>query len=141
MNKEMTSLKSVYGLAIGIFLVLLVSLGIAAFYKEASSFYYHTNEGHFRDILLIAFPSGLVFSVLGLVLPTKADFLRLGLLFGGVLTMLYAVVYPGTSGLSLGWIFGAVVIGLMVLIPLGYYRFVMKNNRNIGSEKGKNGES
>ncbi|MEA1958691.1 MAG: hypothetical protein U9N44_03320 [Chloroflexota bacterium] len=141
MNKELTSVKTLYGIGIGILLAMLVGFGIAAFYENSG--YYWEND-YLRNVLLIAFPIGLIFTVVGLILPYRLNVLRLGLVIGGLGTMLYSIIRATTGsygGVDLAWLFGAVAIGLVVLVPLGYYRFVMKNNRDISSEKGKNGES
>lgn len=138
MNREMTSIKSVYGIGLGILLAMLVGFGIAAFYENPG---YYGNTDYYRNILLIAYPCGLIFAVAGLVLPTKFNVLRLGLVLGGLATMLYAIIYSASGhGMELGWVFAAVVIGLAVLIPLGYFKLASRDKETAGSEKGKNDE-
>jgi len=125
MVKDLKSVKNMYGITLGVFLAILVGFGIAAFYHHSYS-YYGGSSDYGRNILLIAFSCGLIFSVIGLLLPNKLGVFSLGLLVGGFGTMLYALIYPSTSGLDLKWAFGAVAIGLIVLVPLGYWKLVPK---------------
>ena len=125
MVKEMKSVKNMYGVTLGVLLAILVGFGIAAFY-ERSYGYYGGSSDYGRNVLLIAFSCGLIFSVIGLLLPNRLGVFRLGLLVGGFGTMLYALTYSGVSGLGWQWAFGAVAIGLIVLIPLGYLKLVPK---------------
>ena len=141
MDKELTSVKTLYGIGIGILLAMLVGFGIAAFYENSG--YYWEND-YLRNVLLIAFPIGLIFTVVGLILPYRLNVLRLGLVIGGLGTMLYSIIRATTGsygGVDLAWLFGAVAIGLIVLIPLGYFKLVAKGNDTNNSVEGENGES
>ena len=127
MVKELKSVKNTYGITLGVLLAVLVGFGIAAFYKHSYSYdYYGGSSDYGRNVLLIAFSCGLIFSVIGLLLPNKLGIFRLGLLVGGLGTMLYALTYSGISGLGWQWSFGTVAIGLIVLIPLGYLKLASK---------------
>ena len=126
MVKELKSVKNMYGITFGVLLAILVGFGIAAFYHHSYYYGYGGSSDYGRNVLLIAFSCGLIFSVIGLLLPNKLGVFRLGLLIGGFGTMLYALTYSGVSGLGWQWSFGAVAIGLIVLIPLGYLKLVPK---------------
>ena len=129
MNKEMSSVKTAYGTLIGILLAMLVGFGITAFYKNTGYSYYGGSD-HARNVLLIAFACGLIFSVAGLLLPRRLDIFRLGLLTGGAFTLLFALVYPASGGLGISWLFGAVIVALVVLIPVGYLTLTSKEKDN-----------
>ena len=122
MAKELKSVKIMYGITLGVLLAILVGIGITAFYRNHGYQYYD----YARNILLIAFSCGLIFSVIGLILPNRFGVFRLYLLIGGLGTMLYAIIYSGVSELVWVWHFGTVAIGLIVLIPLGYFKLVPK---------------
>lgn len=127
MVKELKSVKNMYGITLGVFLAILVGFGIAAFYKQSYGYYGYWGGGDYgRNVLLIAFSCGLIFSVIGLILPNKLGVFRLGLLIGGFGTMIFALIYSSAAGLGLQWAFGATAIGLIVLIPLGYWKLVPK---------------
>jgi hypothetical protein len=129
MVKELKSVKTMYGVTLGVFLAMLMGFGITAFYKQSYSYGYYygySSNDHARNILLIAFSFGLIYSVIGLLLPNKLGVFRLGLLVGGFFTMIYSISYPSAEGLGLQWAFGAIAIALIVLIPLGYWKLVPK---------------
>jgi peptidoglycan/LPS O-acetylase OafA/YrhL len=121
MGKELKSVKNMYGVTLGVLLAILVGFGITAFYRNHG---YHSDYA--RNVFLIAFSCGLIFSVIGLILPNKLGVFRLGLLIGGLGMMLYALTDSGVSGLGWTWDFGAAAVGLIVLIPLGYFKLVPK---------------
>jgi hypothetical protein len=124
MVKELKSVKIMYGITFGVLLATLMGFGISAFYNHPQ--YYFGASDYGRNVLLISFASGLIFSVIGLLLPHKLSVFRLGFLLGGLVTMLYALIYSSVSELDLKWAFGATAIGLIVLIPLGYWKLVTK---------------
>jgi len=72
-----------------------------------------------RNVFLIAYPFGLLFIILGLMLPSRLDIIRTGFLLGGVVTIMYAVL-QGFGDMSNALRFGAIAISLAVLIFLGY---------------------
>jgi hypothetical protein len=127
MVKELKSVKIMYGITLGVLLAILVGFGITAFYHHPYSYGGFSDYG--RNVLLIAFSCGLVFSVIGLLLPHKLSVFSLGLLIGGLGTMLYALVDSGISGLGWKWAFGAVAIGIIVLVPLGYFTLVSRGSK------------
>lgn len=72
-----------------------------------------------RNVFFIAYPFGLLFIILGLMLPSRLDIIRTGFLLGGVVTIMYAVL-QGFGSMSDALRFGAIAISLAVLIFLGY---------------------
>jgi hypothetical protein len=127
MNKEMSSVKIAYGVLLGILLAMLVGFGITGFYKGSG---YYGGSGHARNVFLIAFICSMVFSIAGLLLPRRVDVFRLGLLLGGLFTLLFSVIYPAAEGLGMGWSFGAVAIALVVLVPVGYLTLTSNEKDN-----------
>ena len=127
MNKELKSVGIMYGITLGVLLAVLVGFGITAFYHRSYSYGGISDYG--RNVLLIAFSCGLIFSVIGLVLPNRLGVFRLGLLIGGLGTMLYGLVDSGVSGSGWKWAFGAVAIGLVLLVPLGYFTLLPKSEK------------
>jgi hypothetical protein len=127
MAKELKSVGIMYGITIGVLLAVLVGFGITAFYHH--SYYYGGSGDYGRNVLLIAYSCGMLFSVVGLVLPNRLGVFKLGLLLGGLGTMLYALIYSGASGLGWKWAFGAVAIGLVLLVPLGYFTLIPKSEK------------
>ncbi len=81
--------------------------------------YWDAMRVYHRNVLFIAYPFGLLFVILGLVLPHRLDIMRTGLLLGGVATIIYAVL-QGFGDISNALRFGAIAISLVVLIFLGY---------------------
>lgn len=79
--------------------------------------YYASMEGYHRNVFFIAYPCGLLFIVLGLVLRPKLETIRPGLLLGGMGTIIYAIAQ---SDLSSEFRFAGVAVGLVVLLYLGY---------------------
>ena len=130
MSKGMASVKIAYGVLLGILLAMLVGFGVAGFYKGSD--YY--GEGHARNAFLMAFVCSMAFSIVGLLLPRRVDVFRLGLLVGGLITLLFAVIYPSTGGLSMWWFFGGVIIALVVLVPIGYLK-LMRDRDDGGFEQ------
>ncbi|MCK5653991.1 MAG: hypothetical protein KAH98_02525 [Dehalococcoidia bacterium] len=94
-----------------------------------------------RNVLFIAYPFGLLFIVLGLVLPPRLDIIKTGLLLGGVVTIMYAVL-QGFDGMSNALRFGAIAISLAVLVFLGYRTLIErrqpKNSKITGKEDVEN---
>ena len=127
MNKELKSVGIMYGITLGVLLAILVGFGITAFYHHSYS--YGGSSDYGRNVLLIAFSCGMLFSVIGLALPSKLGVFRLGLLLGGLGTMLYGLIDSGVSGSGWKWAFGAVAIGLILLVPLGYFTLVPKGEK------------
>jgi peptidoglycan/LPS O-acetylase OafA/YrhL len=130
MNKELKSVGIMYGITLGVLLAILVGIGITAFYDHPYS--YGGNSDYGRNVLMIAFACGLLFSLIGLVLPNKLGVFRLALLIGGFFTLLFALVYPVSAGIGKGWIFGAVAVALVILVPVGYIKLTSRDRDDGG---------
>jgi len=70
-----------------------------------------------RNVFFIAYPFGLLFTILGLQLRPRLDILRPGFLLGGMGIIIYAI---SQSDLINQVRFGGVALGLVVLIYVGY---------------------
>jgi len=97
-------------------------------YRDAMRVYH-------RNVFFIAYPLGLLFVILGLVLRPRLDIMRSGLLLGGVITMIYAVS-QGFGDISNPLKFGAITIGLAVLIFLGYRTLIERRQPSDSTAKG-----
>jgi len=118
----MNAVRVFYGLGIGFMLVLLVGFGIAAFYNPP---YYGDWESYGRNVVIITSICGLAFALLGLFLPSRLNTMRLGLLSGGLLTLLPEI---GFCAYAIGfvWAFVATLMMLAILVLAGYYNLVMR---------------
>jgi len=124
----MNILKTMYVLAIAALLTILVIFGISAFYDSPGGFPVDvqscTSKGcHFpwrdyaRNVFSISYGCGLLFVILGLVLPTRLNIIKLGLLLGGIATIVYAMAQPHLAN-ELRFV--GVAVGLVILLYLGY---------------------
>ena len=112
-------------------LAMIVGFGITAFYKHTYSYDYYSysywgESDYGRNVLIISYICGLAFTLLGLLLPNKLHIFKSGLMIGGFLTILYAVGYAPFNDVDLKWVFTAVIVGLAILIAVGYYSLVMR---------------
>ncbi len=117
----MNVLRVFYVLAIMSFLIMLVVFGISAFYEtpEPSQLGSYTLEAeeYYRNVFCIAYPCGLLFVLLGLLLRPRLDIFRVGLIMGGIGTIIYAIAQPHMAGEIR---FTGVACGLIVLLLVGY---------------------
>lgn len=135
----MTAIKIIYGLVVGILLALLVGFGIATFYQSPDSWESTAQETYNRNVFIIAYACGFVFIVLGLVLKPKFNVMRVGLLVGGLGTMIYAFA-RGAEAMSNSVIFGAIATVLIVLIFLGYKKLITREKPTDSTTKGEDVE-
>jgi hypothetical protein len=147
----MRVLKVIYVLAIAALLILLVVVGVEAFYPapaypdcyellgpqpeygspdyedwmdECTNLYdAHQQEaaGHDKNVFCIVLPLGVVFAVAGTFLQRKSGIFGAGLILGGIGTMIFATV-PYDLSMVLRFIGVAVI--LAVLIFVGYRAFL-----------------
>jgi len=135
----MTAIKIIYGLVVGILLAILVGFGIATFYQSPDSWGSTAQETYNRNVFIIAYACGFVFIVLGLVLKPKFNVMRVGLLVGGLGTMIYAFA-RGAEAMSNSVIFGAIATVLIVLIFLGYKKLITREKPTDSTTKGEDVE-
>ena len=91
-----------------------------------------------RNVLFIVYPFGLLFTTLGLVLRPRLDIIKPGLLLGGVGTIIFAVS-QGFGDISNALRFGAIAIGLAVLIFLGYRTLLERRQPSNSTTEEKEG--
>ncbi len=132
----MTAIKVIYALVVGILLALLVGFGIATFYQSPDSWRIYAQETYNRNVFIIAYACGFVFLVLGVVLKPKFNVMRISLLVGGSGIMIYAF---GRGGGAIGnsGIFGAIAAILIVLIFLGYKKFMTREEPTDSTTNGE----
>jgi hypothetical protein len=144
----MRILRVIYVLGIAVALVLLVVVGVQAFYPGPSypeydpptwdynsteyqewqqewdedyDIYEHEAEVHDGNIFFAVLPLGVVFAVVGTFLQRRLDIFGAGLILGGIGTMIFATVpYDLDSVLR----FVGIAVVLAVLIFVGYKVFV-----------------
>jgi hypothetical protein len=147
----MSFLRGVYVVAIAVVLVLLVIVGVQAFYpapqypdcyellepqpdydspeyeewqQECTSIvdeYQQEATAHDRNIFFIVLPLGVVFAVVGTFIQRRLGIFGAGLILGGVGTMIFALV-PYDLGNILRFI--GIAATLAVLVFVGYKVFL-----------------
>ena len=132
----MTAIKVIYGLAVGILLALLVGFGIATFYQSSDYWWNSAQDTYNRNVFIIAYACGFVFLVLGVVLKPKFNVMRIGLLVGGSGIMIYGFG-RGAEAIGNSGIFGAIAAILIVLIFLGYKKFITREEPTDSTTKGE----
>ena len=116
----MSAIRIVYGLGIGVLIAMVVIMGFISFYQPSYS-WYGSQTGYAVSVLLIAGILGLILTVLGLVLPNRINPIKLGMLSGGFIILLFAIIYPSIFGLGLEGAFGASFVALIVLVLAGFF--------------------
>jgi hypothetical protein len=124
---DMTAIKVVYGLGIGLMLAMLTGFGIAAFYQPSG---YGSEAGWGRNIVLITSIFGLLFSLSSLFLPSRLSTIKLGLLSGGLLMIVGGIVVACVT-IGVTWAFVVTIIILAILIVAGYFSLVSKRGSDI----------
>jgi lipopolysaccharide export LptBFGC system permease protein LptF len=91
-------------------------------YQEEYRLYEEKRADYHRNVFLIAMVIGFVAVGVGIALSSQLDAIRLGLVAGGLGTMLYAVIQSGgdldEAGSAL--IFIVAAIGLVIIVASGY---------------------
>ena len=118
----MTAIKVIYGLGIGLMLIALVGFGITAFYQPP---HYGGWGDYGRNVSIITGIYGLALALAGLLLTSRLNTIKIGLLFGGLLTLIAETIFLGIT-VSLGGAFAAAFIILVILVAAGYYSLVMR---------------
>ena len=81
------------------------------------------NKDYQRNVSIIAIALSIVILIVSLVTLAKIDILADGMLLGGILTLLYAIIASFWTE-DQKFIFVATLIGLIVALALGYIKFV-----------------
>jgi hypothetical protein len=156
----MRALKVIYALAIAAALIALVVVGINTFYRvpeyrdcyeqlgeppdydgpayeqwqqecdEIVYAYEQETAVHIRNVFLVALPLGVVFAVLGAFIQRRTSVFGVGLIVGGMGTMIFAVTrhYPDDIPKFIG-----IAVILAVLIFVGYkFKFLSSLRRSLG---------
>jgi len=124
-GSRMSAIRIVYGLGIGVLIAMVVIMGFLAFYEPPYSVFGNTT-GYAVSVLLIAGILGLVLTVCGLMLRRRINPIKLGMLSGGFIILLFAIIYPSLFGLGLEGAFGASFVALIVLVLAGFFALPSK---------------
>lgn len=149
-------LKIVYAFFLGVLLAMFVGAGVAAFYPEpqppkapdfivgkegptaqqqAQEKAYEQTRQEFdknkmnpynRNVSIIALIAAVIFVAAGLLLERRIDVLADGALLGGVFTLIYGMG-RGFASQDNKYSFAAASVGLIIVLGLGYMRFIREN--------------
>ena len=144
----MVFLKGLYVVAIAVALILLVIVGVEAFYPapaypeypepqppydspeyqeweqgwmEIREAYYQEAAVHHRNIFFIVLPLGAVFAVVGTFIRRRLDIFGAGLILGGIGTMIFALTPYDLDNIPR---FIGIAATLAVLVFVGYKVFL-----------------
>jgi hypothetical protein len=124
----MTALRVVYGLGIGLMITMLVGFAIAAFYQPP---HYGDMAGYGRNIALIVGFLGLALAISGMLLMSRINAIKIGLLLGGLLLLVGGIVFTCVA-VGVTWAFAATFIVLAILIVTGYFGLASKRRADTG---------
>lgn len=146
-------LKLVYSLFLGLLIVIFISVGISTFYEQPKSPEYPVtyengpsgpslreqeaqkefeakqkdwtkkNEVYSRNVAVMAAVLAIVLIGLSIWLHPKLDVITDGIMFGGVFTLIYAIIMSFQAN-NEKFTFGVVSVGLATAFVLGYVRFI-----------------
>jgi hypothetical protein len=144
----MSFLRGVYVVAIAVALVVLVIVGVEAFYPaptypeynpppvdynsteyqqweqewaEADEAYQQEVAAHDKNIFFIVLPLGAVFAVVGTFIRRRLDIFGVGLILGGIGTMIFALTPYDLDAILR---FAGIAATLAVLVFVGYKVFL-----------------
>lgn len=144
----MIFLKGLYVVAIAVALILLVIVGVEAFYPapqypdypepppdydspeyqeweqewmEVQEAYQQEAAVHHRNIFFIVLPLGALFAVGGTFIRRRLDIFGAGLILGGIGTMIFALVPYDLDNILR---FAGIAVALAVLLFVGYKVFL-----------------
>jgi hypothetical protein len=144
----MIFLRGLYVVAIAVALILLVIVGVDAFYPappypeypesqppydspeyeeweqewmEVQEAYQQEAAVHHRNIFFIVLPLGVVFAVVGTFIRRRLDIFGAGLILGGIGTMIFAIVPYDLDNILR---FAGIAATLAVLVFVGYRIFL-----------------
>ncbi len=146
-------LKLVYSLFLGLLIVIFISVGISTFYEQPKTPEYPVtyesgpsgpslreqevqkdfdvkqkewtkkNEVYSRNVAVVAAVLAILLIGLSIWLHPKLDVITDGIMFGGVFTLIYAIILSFQAN-NEKFTFGVVSVGLATAFVLGYVRFI-----------------
>lgn len=149
-------LKIAYTFFLGIMLAIFVGFGIAAFYEQPampkwptelltigkeSSLEQEKTQKEFdakqeawnekmrpynRNVSIMTLLAAVIFVAISLLFEHKISILADGIMLGGVFTLVYSLG-RGIASQDSKYSFGIVTIGLIIVLTLGYLRFIRPN--------------
>lgn len=160
-------LKVIYVFFLGLLLSIAVGVGVTAFYPEpeaptypdAAQDYSDASEQqqaqqeydkqlaeyneklntYNRNVSLIVLGFAVAFLVVSLALHAKADVVSDGLLLGGLLSLIYSV-FRGFNADDERYTFALVVVGIIIALVLGYFKFIKPQATPAKKAKAKGGK-
>jgi hypothetical protein len=118
----MRFLRVIYVMGIAALIIALVIAGVDAFYPAEG---YFPDAAHARNIFLVVLPLGAVFTVVGTFIQRRLGIFGVGLILGGMGTMVYAIA---TYNLDNTLRFIGIAVALVVLIFVGYKAFSLRKS-------------
>lgn len=76
-----------------------------------------------RNVSIVALGTAVILFIASVVFHGRIKFISDGVMLGGLFTLLYSVV-RGFASEDSKYVFAVVTIGLLIVLCLGYYRFV-----------------
>lgn len=146
-------LKLVYSLFLGLLIAIFVAVGISTFYESPKSPEYPVtyqsgpngpsdremdaqkdfdakqkawtkkNETYMRNVALISVSAAVLLIIASILMHKRVDVITDGIMFGGVFTLIYAIITSFQANND-KFTFGVVTTGLVVVVALGYVRFI-----------------
>lgn len=154
MAEESGILRLVYTFFLGLLLAIFVGFGINTFYpgpempKYPSELNTYTNKEmtreqevvqraydkkmdtwneemkpYSRNVSIIAMAAALILLAISFIFEKKIRVIADGVMLGGLFTLLYAII-RGTMSADSKYVFAMVSLGLIIVLYLGYHRFV-----------------
>jgi predicted histidine transporter YuiF (NhaC family) len=156
-------LKVIYVFFLGLLLSIAVGVGVSAFYQQPEAPKYpgfsssdtqeqrddkqasydkqlteHTEKlnTYNRNVSLIVLGFAVTFLVVSMAIYSKADVVSDGLLLGGLISLIYSVI-RGFNADDERYTFVLVVVGIIIALVLGYYKFIKPQNKKPKKTKSK----
>ncbi|MEI8143725.1 MAG: hypothetical protein WCG48_03890 [Candidatus Berkelbacteria bacterium] len=89
--------------------------------------YQKQSNTHSRNVSIIAIIISILLLIVSLTLVVRVDIWSDGTLFGGLLTLVYGII-RGMASLDSKFQFIAVSVGLLVVLAIGYIKFIKNEN-------------
>ena len=107
---------------------------VEAKYNIASRAYNEKMKPYNRNVSIIALIASLVFFSVSLIYEKKMRIIGDGVMLGGLFTLLYSIG-RGFASEDSRYVFVVVTAGLIVVLYLGYHRFIKPHNLADAAEK------
>lgn len=103
-------------------------------YEQAYRDYEIKNKVYNRNVSIIALVASIALVVVSLVYESRIKVIADGVMMGGLFTLLYSIIRAFVSE-DTKYLFAAVSVGLVLVLYLGYHRFVRPDGPSGGKTK------